>query len=128
MTVRYAAPEVIGAFQRGISLDRAAFLPADIFSAAVMLLECLTRAVPWPNMDMQGIVSAVQAGQRPGADALPVAVQDLAGQRPGADALPVAVQDLVRAAWQADPAMRPHAATLRQQCAALFVAVGGLGQ
>ncbi|KCV69785.1 hypothetical protein H696_03230 [Fonticula alba] len=51
----------------------------------------------------------------------------LAGQRPGADALPVAVQDLVRAAWQADPAMRPHAAILRQQCAALFVTAGGLG-
>ncbi|KCV69784.1 hypothetical protein H696_03229 [Fonticula alba] len=42
-------------------------------------------------------------------------------------ALPGAILDLVRAAWQADPAMRPHAAILRQQCAAFFVAAGGLG-
>ncbi|KCV69786.1 hypothetical protein H696_03231 [Fonticula alba] len=116
MTVRYAAPEVIGAFQRGISLDRAAFLPADIFSAAVMLLECLTRAVPWPDLDMQGIVSAVKAGQRPDTGALPTS-----GAFSNAG-------DLVAAAWQADAGRRPLAASFRQQCVIYYVAAGGLSE
>ncbi|KCV68151.1 hypothetical protein H696_05417 [Fonticula alba] len=111
MTVRYAAPEVIGAFQRGVALDRAAFLPADVYSAAVMLLECLTRAVPWPNMDMQGIVSAVQAGSRPSTSALS---PDMG--------------DLVHASWQTDAGQRPSAGALRQRCVMFFVAAGGLGQ
>ncbi|KCV68128.1 TKL protein kinase [Fonticula alba] len=47
MTARYAAPEVLVAFQLHRPLDRELLLPADIYSAAVMLWECLAREVPW---------------------------------------------------------------------------------
>ncbi|KCV68379.1 hypothetical protein H696_05294 [Fonticula alba] len=115
MTVRYAAPEVIGAFQRGVPLEPELLFAGDIYSAAVMLNECLTRAAVWPGKDLQGIVAAVMAGGRPDMSALPAA---------GPFA---AAGDLIQAAWQDDPARRPSAAALRQRCAGLFVAAGGLG-
>ncbi|KCV67242.1 TKL protein kinase [Fonticula alba] len=110
MTVRYAAPEVLGAFQRGVALERGLFLPADIYSAAVMLNECLSRTDPWHEQAFAEIVAAVQAGQRPAfTSAL------------GPDAM-----DMIQASWETDPGRRPPAAIFRQRCAALFVAAGGL--
>ncbi|KCV68138.1 TKL protein kinase, partial [Fonticula alba] len=47
LTARYAAPEVLAAFHRKRPLDRDHYLPADIYSAAIMLWECLHRATPW---------------------------------------------------------------------------------
>ncbi|KCV68124.1 TKL protein kinase [Fonticula alba] len=116
MTVRYAAPEVIAAFQRGTPLDAGHFFPADMYAAGIMLLECLTRSTPWPGMDLSAIVAAVQAGQRPDTSTFP-------GTGPFANA-----GDLVAATWQADPARRPDAAVLRQRCATFFIAAGGLGR
>ncbi|KCV67411.1 serine/threonine protein kinase [Fonticula alba] len=110
LTVPYAAPEVITAFQRGTTLDRGCFLPSDIYAAAIMLHECLTRAVPWPGLGIHDIMAAV-----------------IGGARPGAGTMAASATDLVQAAWQEDPGRRPSAATFRQRCMALFVASGGLG-
>lgn len=47
LTVRYAAPEVMLAFEGSRAIEKEYLLPADIYSAAIMLWECLTRSVPW---------------------------------------------------------------------------------
>ncbi|KCV71596.1 serine/threonine protein kinase [Fonticula alba] len=109
MTVRYAAPEVLQAFQGRVPLDLGLFFPADVFSAGIMLHGCLTRASPWQGLALEDIMAAVQAGDRPSVDGLPVAAADL-----------------VQAAWQGDPHRRPVAALFRQRCAGLLVAAGGL--
>ncbi|KCV67382.1 hypothetical protein H696_06195 [Fonticula alba] len=105
MTVRYAAPEVITAFRRGTPLDAGHFFPADMYAAGLMLYECTTRTAFWNNMDINQIMDAVLGGQRPDAAHAP---------------------DLAVSAWQTDPNRRPAAHIFRQQCAALFVAAGGL--
>ncbi|KCV69787.1 hypothetical protein H696_03232 [Fonticula alba] len=117
MTVRYAAPEVIGAFQRGISLDRAALLPADIFSAAVMLWECLARDRPWTDLDFGDIRASVLAGHRPSMEVLVLPGRCFAN-----------APDLLEAAWQADFERRPTAGLFRQRCAAFYLAAGGLAR
>ncbi|KCV67980.1 serine/threonine protein kinase [Fonticula alba] len=109
MSVRYASPEVIAAFQRGVLLDRELFLPADIFSAAVMLQECLTRTAPWPGKDISQIMEAVVAGERSRGPA----VSALAG-------------DLIESALYAAPAERPSAALFRERCTGLHVFAGGM--
>ncbi|KCV70869.1 TKL protein kinase [Fonticula alba] len=109
MSARYAAPELLAAFRRGVSLEPGLFFPADIYAGAILLNECLTRTVPWAGMSLQHIADAVQTDQRP------VCVHSSH-----------AAEGLVQAAWQTDPERRPLAATFRQQCAALFVAAGGL--
>ncbi|KCV68066.1 TKL protein kinase [Fonticula alba] len=109
MSVPYAGPEVIQAFQRSVPLDRGHFFPADVYAASVMLYECLTRAAPWPGMNIGEIMAAVLGGSRP-------VISPLAGS----------AADLVQAGWQEDPGRRPSTAAFRQRCAALFVASGGL--
>ncbi|KCV67557.1 TKL protein kinase [Fonticula alba] len=114
MSVPYAGPEVLQAFRRSAPLDRGHFFPADVYSASVMLYECLTRAAPWPGMDAGQITAAVLGGSRPRVAGLP-----------GAGPL-AAARDLIEAGWQAEPGRRPPAATVRQRCAALFVSASGL--
>ncbi|KCV68133.1 TKL protein kinase [Fonticula alba] len=99
MTARYAAPEVLAAFHRKRPLDCELFLPADIYSAAIMLWECLMRTVPWQGRDFEQISSGVLAGERPA----------IAFDGPLADLLPLA--------WDANPHARPPAASLRQKAA-----------
>ncbi|KCV68135.1 TKL protein kinase [Fonticula alba] len=99
MTARYAAPEVLAAFQRRRPLAPELLLPADIYSAAVMLWECLTRMVPWAGMNFEHIMLDVVAGKRP---AVP----------PDAP-----LGDLLRMGWDSSPHSRPLAASLRQKCA-----------
>ncbi|KCV68065.1 hypothetical protein H696_05542 [Fonticula alba] len=70
---------------------------------------CLTRAAPWPGMNIGEIMAAVLGGSRP-------VISPLAGS----------AADLVQAGWQEDPGRRPSTAAFRQRCAALFVASGGL--
>ncbi|KCV68141.1 TKL protein kinase [Fonticula alba] len=99
MTARYAAPEVLAAFQRKRPLDRELLLPGDIYSAAVMLWECLTRTVPWEGSFFDEIAAHVLAGERPA----------ISFDGPLADLLPLA--------WDANPHARPPAAALRQKVA-----------
>ncbi|KCV67318.1 TKL protein kinase, partial [Fonticula alba] len=113
MTVRYAAPEVIAAFLQGAPLDRRHFFPADVYSAAVMLLECITRTGPWPGLALDQIVAAVQADGRPDTAPLP------------ADGPLASVRDLVQVAWHSQADRRPAAAIFRQRCVALLLATGG---
>ncbi|KCV68376.1 serine/threonine protein kinase [Fonticula alba] len=109
LSVRYASPEVIVAIRRKAPLDPELFFPADIYSAAIMLHECLSQATPWPSLGLQDIMLAV-----------------IGGTRPEVAALTVDAADLVQAAWQENPSRRPSAAVFRQRCAALFVVAGGL--
>ncbi|KCV68145.1 TKL protein kinase [Fonticula alba] len=102
LTGRYAAPEVLAAFQRKRPLDRELFLPADIYSAAVMLWECLARALPWEGASFDEIAAHVLAGDRP----------DLA-RAPAAGPL----ADLLHMAWDSNAPGRPLAASFRQKCA-----------
>ncbi|KCV67813.1 TKL protein kinase [Fonticula alba] len=104
MSVRYAAPELLDAFQRSVPLDPGLFFPVDMYAAGVMLGECLARTAPWAGMSMQDIKYAVRGGARPSVELL---AQE--------------ARDLVQAAWQEDPSRRPLAATFRQRCAAQHV-------
>ncbi|KCV68142.1 TKL protein kinase [Fonticula alba] len=100
MTARYAAPEALAAFHRKRPLDPELLLPGDIYSAAVMLWECLTRTVPWQGRTFEQISSGV-----------------LAGVRPPADGLHGPLADLLHMAWDSNGHTRPLAASLRQQVA-----------
>ncbi|KCV69798.1 TKL protein kinase [Fonticula alba] len=102
MTARYAAPEVLSAFQRRRPLDRDLYMPADIYSATIMLWECLTRTVPWDGMDFERISAGVLAGARPDA---------------AAAAAPGPLADLLPLGWDSNPPSRPLAASFRQKCA-----------
>ncbi|KCV68146.1 serine/threonine protein kinase [Fonticula alba] len=110
MTARYAAPEVLAAFQRRRPLEAELLLPADIYSAAIMLWECLARAVPWQGSSFEEITSAV-----------------VAGERPPAVAASAALADLLQLAWDANPHVRPLAASLRQKCAMVAICPGTAG-
>ncbi|KCV68123.1 TKL protein kinase [Fonticula alba] len=107
LTARYAAPEVLAAFQRKRPLDPELLLPADIYSAAIMLWECLTRTVPWKALNFEQIATGVLSGDRPSA---PAAFE--------------ALDDLLTLAWAANPHARPLAASLRQKSAMLAVLSG----
>ncbi|KCV69797.1 TKL protein kinase [Fonticula alba] len=120
LTGRYAAPEVIAAFRRGIILERDLFLPADIFSAAIMLWECLGRMAPWAGNTLAAIFEQVTAGGRPAAGAVPVA-PELA---PVAEPL----RDLLTLAWAQDPLLRPSAQAFRQRCTMCQVTSMGGGR
>ncbi|KCV68378.1 TKL protein kinase [Fonticula alba] len=112
LSARYAAPELLAAVRRGTALEQHLLFPADIYAAAILLNECLSRTIPWDGLSLQQISDAVQVGDRP-----PV----------GGDP-PAGLMDLVHAAWQPDPERRPAAAIFRQQCSAFFVAADGLSQ
>ncbi|KCV69789.1 TKL protein kinase [Fonticula alba] len=114
MSARYAAPELIDAFQRCVPLDRGHCLPADIYAAGTMLNQCLSRRPPWHGMGLEQVLAAVRGGQRPDTAGLPAS-------GPFANA-----GGLISVAWRADPLLRPGAGTFRQQCATFVVAAGGL--
>ncbi|KCV69796.1 TKL protein kinase [Fonticula alba] len=107
MTARYAAPEVLVAFQRRRPLGAESLLAADIYSAAIMLWECLTRSVPWKGLGFDEIIAAVLADRRP----------DQAALASGGSRIPLAT-DLLGLAWDSRPHARPMAAAFRQKCAA----------
>ncbi|KCV68144.1 TKL protein kinase [Fonticula alba] len=100
LTGRYAAPEVLAAFHRKRPLESELLLPADIYSAAVMLWECLARAIPWHGCTFDQISAQV-----------------LSGVRPPADGLHGPLADLLHMAWDSNGHTRPPAAALRQKAA-----------
>ncbi|KCV68768.1 TKL protein kinase [Fonticula alba] len=104
LTARYAAPEVLTAVQRRRGLEMELLLPADIFSAAIMLWECLTRTTPWAGKTFEEITADVLFGHRP----------DLGALRTESNTPQV---DLLQMAWDANPHVRPVAASFRQKCA-----------
>ncbi|KCV69795.1 TKL protein kinase [Fonticula alba] len=112
MTIRYAAPEVLAAHQRRQPLATEHCLAADIYAAAIMLWECLTRTSAWPDATVDHITLSVRNGHRPELDLA------LARFSPGpmVDRLrPMC--DLLAVAWQQDPHARPAAGAFRQRCA-----------
>ncbi|KCV71600.1 TKL protein kinase [Fonticula alba] len=104
LTARYAGPEVLAAFRHKRSMDPALFLMADVYSAAIMLWECLTRRLPWAGMGFEDIASSVLAGERPAVS--------FSG--------PLA--DLLAMAWDGEPHSRPPVVALRQKLAMACIA------
>ncbi|KCV68127.1 TKL protein kinase [Fonticula alba] len=119
MTARYAAPEVLVAFRRRRPLEPSHLSAADIFSAAVLLWESLSRAIPWEACNFEQISAAVQAGDRPDVS---TAVAPLGAQAPNLGQM---AADLLARAWNQDPLARPPAATFRQVCASMAVFSSG---
>ncbi|KCV68164.1 serine/threonine protein kinase [Fonticula alba] len=113
MTARYAAPEVLAAFQRRRPLDTELYLPADIYSAAVLLWECLHRRVPWQGQGFEEITAQVLAGGRPSA----------AGR--GGVGPESHFEDLLQLAWDSNAHARPLAASLRQKATMARLATHG---
>ncbi|KCV69803.1 TKL protein kinase [Fonticula alba] len=110
LTARYASPEVLLAFRRKTLLDRELFLASDIYSAAIMLWECLARAVPWDGCGFEQILEATLSGERPD-----VAQATLLASAAGP------LLDMLPLAWDSDPHARPVAAAFRQKCSMAFV-------
>ncbi|KCV68129.1 TKL protein kinase [Fonticula alba] len=112
LTARYAAPEVLAAFQRRRPLDPELLLPADIFSAAIMLWECLNRTLPWAGMCFEEITASVLVGARPDLEGMPAGLLASFG-------------DLLQMAWDSNAHTRPLAASLRQKAAMAALGPGG---
>ncbi|KCV67473.1 TKL protein kinase [Fonticula alba] len=115
LSSRYAAPEVLDAFHRRRAMDADLYLPADVYSAAVLLWECLARAAPWQGHSFAQITEHVQAGQRP---------DDRLATGPVADTAPDLAHTLAHTLgllWAPDPAARPPVASLRHTVATLAV-------
>ncbi|KCV68063.1 TKL protein kinase [Fonticula alba] len=104
LTARYAGPEVLAAFRQKRSLDPELHLMADVYSAAIMLWECLARRLPWADMGFEDIASAVLGGQRP----------EIAFSGPLADLLPLA--------WDTEPFARPPVMAFRQKLTMAWMA------
>ncbi|KCV70944.1 TKL protein kinase [Fonticula alba] len=115
LTARYAAPEVFVAFDRKQALEKDLCLQADIYSAALLLWECLSRQVPWQGLDFAGISEAVQTGVRPEVGP---AVAAVAGPQAAS------LGDLLSLCWDTDPQTRPLAASLRQRVSMAAVSSG----
>ncbi|KCV68130.1 serine/threonine protein kinase [Fonticula alba] len=116
LTARYAAPEIFDAMTRRRPLDRALLLPADIFSAGIMLWECLSRQLPWKGFKFASISSSVGAGIRP--DLSLVLASERAATPPTAN--PGPAMDAIQAAWVQDPHARPVASHFRALCVDLM--------
>ncbi|KCV67548.1 serine/threonine protein kinase [Fonticula alba] len=119
LTARYAAPEVLAAFHRARPLDMDLYLPADVYAAAMMLWETLTRVAPWQGLSFQDITARVHAGQRPD---LALATAAIAQANPG---LGQNTADILQRMWAADAHARPSAAGVRQVVATLAVMLPG---
>ncbi|KCV67592.1 TKL protein kinase [Fonticula alba] len=119
LTARYAAPEVISAFNRRRALGTENHLPTDVYSAAIMLWECITRNIPWEGLAFDQVTEGVLAGQRPDVQ-LAVAPIARASQSLGQN-----LADLLPLLWAADPQARPPASRLRQSVAMLAVMLPG---
>ncbi|KCV67982.1 TKL protein kinase [Fonticula alba] len=113
LTARYAAPEVVQAFQARRALALEAYLPADIYSAAIMLWECLARAVPWKGLPFARIAEQVLAGDRPEVH---LATSPIAWT---SQPLAQGLVELLPRLWNADMHARPGAANLRHSIATL---------
>ncbi|KCV69790.1 TKL protein kinase [Fonticula alba] len=113
----YTAPEVLLAAERQRPLKAAFHLPADVFAAAVVLWECLTRAIPWEGSDADTIKADVRSGRRPDMAA---AVAPLRQQAP---TFVQATTNLLNQAWDEDPLDRPSAMAIHQLCAAILAAL-----
>ncbi|KCV67310.1 serine/threonine protein kinase [Fonticula alba] len=119
LSARYAAPEVVRAFHRRRPLDAALYFPADIYAAAVMLWECLARAVPWQGCSFEQIAEHLAAGRRP---ELHLALAPVAR---ASEALAQQLADILPRLWADDALARPPAATLRHSVASLAVMLPG---
>ncbi|KCV67814.1 TKL protein kinase [Fonticula alba] len=113
LTARYAAPEVLQAFQRRHALRAEHYLPSDMYSAGILLWETISRRVPWEGLRFGGIAGAVAAGDRPALYHAtdPVAQEDSALGRGLADEL--------SRLWSEDPVNRSSASHLRHLLAEL---------
>ncbi|KCV68162.1 TKL protein kinase [Fonticula alba] len=111
MTARYASPEVMQAFHRGRPLARDLFLPADVYSAAIMAWECLSRKVAFKGIKLAALFEQVPAGTRPD-------MHQAIGPEHNAELRGSPLEDLLPLAWAARAADRPLAASFRQKCAA----------
>ncbi|KCV67427.1 serine/threonine protein kinase [Fonticula alba] len=113
MTARYAAPEVIAAFRRKRPLDTGALLPAGVYSAALLLWECLSRTAPWQGCSFEQITESVVRGDRPDVQAAAAPIAQASAP------LAQTLLDVLPRLWCPEPRGRPPAASLRQQVATL---------
>ncbi|KCV68773.1 serine/threonine protein kinase [Fonticula alba] len=113
MTARYAAPEVLVAFQRRRPVEANLYLPADIYAAALLLWETIARRVPWEDGSFMSIAESVTAGRRPelhhAADPV-TRVSPSLGQN---------LLDTLPLLWAPEAPARPPAASLRHLAATL---------
>ncbi|KCV70203.1 TKL protein kinase [Fonticula alba] len=113
MSARYAGPEVLVAFSRRTSVEAPLYMPADMYAAAIMLWECLSRALPWEGCSFDQILESVTAGRRP---EMSPASDPVARASP---AFAQRLRDLLPQLWAHDAHTRPPASSLRQSVADL---------
>ncbi|KCV70976.1 serine/threonine protein kinase [Fonticula alba] len=108
LTARYAAPEVFMAFNRKQALPKEACLPADMYSAALLLWETLARQSPWEGLGFEEILANSVGGARPDIQ------EAISPERnPTLQASPIV--DLIQLAWDSNLHTRPMAAVFRQK-------------
>lgn len=96
--LRYTAPEVLAGEDTS--------LKSDVYSFGMLVLECLTRRLPW-QADENTVATATKDGTTTVEDAL-LSRAVMSGDRPGVPGdAPRDLARVARACWAHDPASRP---------------------